>query len=165
MGEADLVKSVLHDMGFQLDFWRVLMRPGSPVSLGRLPESSDRRQVPVLGLPGNPVSALVTFLMLGLPAIRTLGGHARRFLPKIQATARERFGGPVTLTRFFRVRLDPETSGMCGARFSASQGSGVIRSMASADGLALVPEGTEALEEGDPIQVFLIPHAGWGDTP
>ena len=165
MGEADLVKSVLHDMGFQLDFWRVLMRPGSPVSLGRLPESSGGRQTPVLGLPGNPVSALVTFLTLGLPAIRTLGGHARRFLPKIQATARERFGGPVTLTRFFRVRLDPETSGMCGARFSAAQGSGVIRSMASADGLALVPEGTEALEEGDPIQVSLIPHAGWGDTP
>ena len=165
MGEADLVKAVLHDMGFQLDFWRVLMRPGSPFSLGRLPESGGGRQVPVLGLPGNPVSALVTFLTLGLPAIRALGGHARRFLPKIQATARERFGGPVALTRFFRVRLDPESSGGCSARLSASQGSGAVRSMASADGLALVPEGTEALEVGDPVQVLLIPHAGWRDTP
>ena len=161
MGEADLVKAVLDDMGFQLDFWRVLMRPGSPVSLGWLPESDGHGQVPVLGLPGNPVSALVTFLTLGLPTIRALGGHAHRCLRTIPAAARERLAGPPRLTRFFRVRLEADASGELGAHLSEAQGSGVIRSMASADGLAVIPKGVEALEKGDAAQVLLLPYAGW----
>ena len=165
MGEADLVKRVLDGLGLQLDFWRVLMRPGSPVSLGSLPDSAKGRRVPILGLPGNPVSALVTFLVLGYPAVRALSGHTRRFLPTLRAIARERFAGPAQLTRFFRVRIEPESSGTLGAWLSAPQGSGVIQSMASADGLAIVPEGAEATEEGQPIQVLLLPYAAWAHGP
>ncbi len=162
MGEADLVKRVLAKMHFSIDFWRVRMRPGSPISVGRLPTSIEGRRLLVVGLPGNPVSAIVTLLVFGLPAIRALGGHARRFLPKVRVTAGERFAGPPHLTRFYRVVLEPEASGTLVAKLSGSQGSGVIRSLAGANGLAVVPEGTDAIEEGDPVDVLLIPFATWG---
>ncbi len=161
MGDADLVKTVLAGMDFELDFWRVQMRPGSPVSLGHLRGQEGQDRVPVLGLPGNPVSALVTFLTLGLPAIRVLGGHACIFLPRIRVTTRETLGGPAKLTRFFRVQLDRGASGERGCRLSSSQGSGAIRSMASADGLAIVPAGVATLEKGDLVDVLLLPLAGW----
>lgn len=161
MGEADLLKGVLDEMGFELDFWRVRMRPGSPVSFGRLPVDDDRRAVPVLGLPGNPVSSFVTFLTLGWPALRALGGHSRRVLPTIRATARETMPGPEDLTVFLRVRLEPEAGGRWGARLSAPQGSGAIRNFALADGLAVLPEGVGSLRDGADIAVTLLPHAGW----
>ncbi len=165
MGEADLVKRVLDDLGYELDFWRVLMRPGSPVSLGHLPGSTDRPPVPVLGLPGNPVSALVTFLTLAYPAIRALGGHLRLHLPCLQAVAKCGFGGPARLTRFFRVRLEPEHSGSASAHLPADQGSGVIRSMALADGLAFVGAGTPEVQAGERIPVLLLPHVAWSAAP
>ena len=166
MGEADLVKRVLDDLGYDLDFWRVLMRPGSPVSLGRLPgAAAGRPPVPVLGLPGNPVSAVVTFLTLGYPAIRALGGHLRHHLPTLHAVAGCEFGGPGRLTRFFRVRLEPARSGLPAARLSADQGSGVIRSMALADGLACVEAGTATVESGERIAVLLLPHVAWSTAP
>lgn len=164
MGEADLVKDVLAAIGFELDFWRVRMRPGSPVSFGWLRPDEAPRPVPVLGLPGNPVSSLVTFLTLGWPALRTVAGHARRFLPTVRAVARERMHGPEDLTSFLRVRLEPETGGRWGAFLSAPQGSGAIRNFALADGLALLPEGSGEIEEGGDIAVTLLPHAGWREN-
>ena len=166
MGEADLVKRVLDDLGYDLDFWRVLMRPGSPVSLGRLPgAAAGRAPVPVLGLPGNPVSAVVTFLTLGYPAIRALGGHLRHHLPSLHAAAGCEFGGPGRLTRCFRVRLEPASSGLPTAHLAADQGSGVIRSMALADGLACVEAGTATVEAGTRIAVLLLPHVAWSTAP
>ena len=166
MGEADLVKRVLDDLGYDLDFWRVLMRPGSPVSLGRLPNAAaGRAPVPVLGLPGNPVSAVVTFLTLGYPAIRALGGHVRHHLPILHAVAGCEYGGPDRLTRFFRVRLEHGRSGLPAARLSAGQGSGVIRSMALADGLAFVEAGTATVGSGERIAVLLLPHVAWSTAP
>jgi molybdopterin molybdotransferase len=161
MGETDLVKRVLEEMGFRLDFWRVRIRPGSPVSLGWLSKAGTGRQVAVLGLPGNPASAIVTFLILGLPLLRTLGGHARRRPPSLIATARERLSVSETLTQFFRVRLDRGESGPLGATPTASQGSGAIRSLSAADGLAIVPPGGADVERGAAVEVQLIPACGW----
>ncbi|MSR23149.1 MAG: molybdopterin molybdenumtransferase MoeA [Gemmatimonadetes bacterium] len=164
MGTADLVKDVLRELGLVLDFWRIRMRPGSPVSFGHLPRSEGTGAVPVLGLPGNPVSAMVAYLVLGAPAIRALGGHGRRFLPRIRASVREPLPGPDHLTRFFRVALDPEGAGRWGVRLSAPQGSGVIRSMALADGLAIVPEGAPAPAIGTSLEVLLLPRSGWEEN-
>jgi molybdopterin molybdotransferase len=164
MGTADLVKEVLDGMGFELDFWRIRMRPGSPVSFGHLPVPAGPRKVPVLSLPGNPVSAVVGCLVLGIPAIRALGGHRRRFLPMIRATLRDPLPGPEHLTRFFRVALDPEGGGTWGARPSAHQGSGALRSVALADGLALIPEGKAAPDVGEPVEVLLAPRSGWEEN-
>jgi molybdopterin molybdotransferase len=162
MGEADLVKSALDDVGFELDFWRVHMRPGSPVSFGRLRHGG--RRVPVLGLPGNPVSAMVTFLTLGVPALRTLGGHANAHLPAVRATARERLGGPADLRCYLRVTLQAEGDGRWGARLSAPQGSGAIRNLALADGLAVLAEGVGEIAEGESVPVLLLPRFGWAEN-
>jgi molybdopterin molybdotransferase len=162
MGEADLVKSALDDVGFELDFWRVHMRPGSPVSFGRLRDGD--RLVPVLGLPGNPVSAMVTFLTLGVPALRTLGGHTNAHLPTVRATARERLGGPPDLRCYLRVTLGAEGDGRWGARLSAPQGSGAIRNLALADGLAVLAEGVGEIAEGESVPVLLLPRFGWAEN-
>ena len=161
MGETDRVKDVLDDLGFQLDFWRIRMRPGSPVSFGHLPREGG--SVPVMGLPGNPVSAMVTCLVLAGPAIRALGGHRRRFPFSTRAIVRSPLSGPEKLTRFFRVTLTPESSGGWGARAAAGQGSGVIKSMALADGLAVVPDGTRAPGVGEFVEVLVLPHRGWDE--
>jgi molybdopterin molybdotransferase len=160
MGSADLVKDVLDEMDIDLDFWRIRMRPGSPVSLGRLKRGRGDR-VPVLGLPGNPVSAAVAFLVLGVPAIRSLGGHRRESLASLSATARGELGGPDDLTRFVRVALVPEGGGRWGAAPAGPQGSGAIRSLALADGLAYLPEGSPPPPVGEPVEVLLLPRSGW----
>jgi molybdopterin molybdotransferase len=165
MGEADLVKRALESLGSEPIFWRIRMRPGSPVSLSRLPRSAGAGMVPVLGLPGNPVSAIVTCLTLALPAIRAMGGHRARLLRRIRATARDSFSGPEHLTRFFRVTLSPEEDGGLGARSAGPQGSGAIQSIANADGLAVLPEGAPSPERGAPVDVLLLPSSSWTEAP
>ncbi|MEX0935675.1 MAG: molybdopterin molybdotransferase MoeA, partial [Gemmatimonadota bacterium] len=161
MGETDLVKRTLDGLGFELDFWRARIRPGSPVSLGRLPRPGAGGKVPVIGLPGNPVSAVTTFHVFAAPSIRHLGGHTRCSLPNLRATARDRLGGPKRLTRFFRVRLEPEGDGAWGATLTGRQGSGVIQSLAHADALAMVPEGVDGIDPGESVPVLLLPDSGW----
>jgi molybdopterin molybdotransferase len=165
MGEADLVKRALDSLGCESVFWRIRMRPGSPVSLGRLPCSNRDGTVPVLGLPGNPISAIVTCLTLVLPAIRAMGGHRARLLRRVRAATRDSFVGPTHLTRFFRVTLAPEGDGELGARSAGPQGSGAIQSIANADGLAVLPEGSPTPELGAPIDVLLLPSPGWVEFP
>jgi molybdopterin molybdotransferase len=165
MGEADLVKRALETLGGEPVFWRIRMRPGSPVSLVRLPRRSGNGTVPVLGLPGNPASAIVTTLTLALPAIRAIGGHRSRLLRRIRATAGEAFGGPDTLARFYRVTLSPGAEGGIEARSSGPQGSGALAGLAVADGLAVVAEGTPAVEPGASVDVLLFPASGFTETP
>ena len=165
MGEADLVKGALDDLGWVPEFWRIRMRPGSPVSFGRIPRGPGGAGgfAPVLSLPGNPVSAMVTTLVLALPAIRTLGGHRQRLLRSLSAVAMEPLRGPEHFTRFFRVRLESLGSGSWGARLAGQQGSGALRSVAVADGLAIIPEGRASIEDGAPVEVLLLPDAGWAE--
>jgi len=165
MGEADIVKGALDDVGWIPNFWRIRMRPGSPVSFGRIPRGAGGPEgsAAVLSLPGNPVSAMVTTLALALPAIRTLGGHRRRFLRSLSAVALEPLQGPDHLTRFFRVHLESLEAGRWGARLAGHQGSGAMRSVAVADGLAVIPEGRASIGDGTPVEVLLLPDAGWAE--
>jgi molybdopterin molybdotransferase len=163
MGESDLVKRVLVEIGGSVEFWGIRMRPGSPVSLATLPRG-DRPSLPVLGLPGNPVSAIVTFLVLGIPALRSLGGHHRIFPRTLRATLREPLPGPRHLTRFPRVRLVSEGGGIWGAHLSGEEGSGVIRGVAGGDGVAILPEGTDSPSPGETVEVILFPGAGWTEA-
>lgn len=151
MGEADLVKRVLDDFGFEQDFWRVKMRPGSPISFGWLPRG-DRRQA-VFGLPGNPSSAFVTFELFVRPYLLRLAGHGRVERPMIPCVASERFTTPAALTYFQRVRLEAR-DGAVYAGLTGPQLSGLVRGLASADGLAVIPPHIEAVEPGDPVQVL-----------
>jgi molybdopterin molybdotransferase len=154
MGEGDLLKRALDELGHEPDFWRARIRPGSPVSLGRL------GGVPVLGLPGNPVSAMVTFLLLGRPAVRKLAGYTRLFLPRIRVRAAEELKGARDLTLFLRVRLHPDAGGGWNAFPTGPQGSGITGSLARADALAVVPEGVATVDRGEELVAILLPTRG-----
>ena len=154
MGEGDLFKTVLEDLGLQLEFWRVKIRPGSPISFGRLPRDGRGSQA-VFGLPGNPASAFVTFELFVRPVLLALAGHARLHRPTISALAAEDLTAAENLTGFLRVRLSGS-----GARLEASltgpQGSGLVGSLGAADGLAIIPEGVKAISRGAPVAVMLL---------
>jgi molybdopterin molybdotransferase len=162
MGEADLMKRTLLDRGLSLDFWRVRMRPGSPVSFGVLPRAAST-PLPVLGLPGNPASAFVTFQLLGRPLIRRLAGDPRPHAPVISARAAEPFRAASGLCHCFRVVLEGPLD-RCLARLAGRQGSGLVSSLGPATGLAILPEGVEVVPQGDPLQVVLL-EPGWGGSP
>ncbi len=164
MGEADLVKRTLDELHFQLRFWRARIRPGSPVGMGLLSVAERPRGIPVMSLPGNPVSAFVTWHILARPAVRRMGGHRRLHLPRIRAILDEPLVGAEHLTHFFRVRLEPKGGGVWGVRSSAPQGSGVIRSLALSDGLAILPAGKGELPVGAQVEVLLLGNAGWPEN-
>jgi molybdopterin molybdotransferase len=158
MGAADLVKPALARAGYESDFWRVKIRPGSPFSFGRLPGP-----IHVFGLPGNPVSSFVTFQLLARPFVLALGGQDRRFCPVVRATAGEALTGARELAIFLRVRLDPAAPrGSEGvgpayvAHLTGPQGSGLMNSLGIADGLAVLPRGVERIETGEPVSVVLL---------
>lgn len=155
MGEADLVKRVLDGEGFELDFWRVNMRPGSPFSFGWLPRNDVRQ--PVFGLPGNPASAYVTFEIFVRPFLRALAGHEAVHRLRLRGRAGHEFqGGKRTL--FERVTLDASTTPPT-VRRTGHQGSGLVRSLATAQGLAVIPTHA-AVAPGDDVEVILLDAAG-----
>jgi molybdopterin molybdotransferase len=154
MGEADLIKRVLDALGFDLDFWRVTLRPGSPMSFGflRLP---GRAGVPLFSLPGNPASAFVTFELFVRPFLLKLAGHRRIHRPVLWATVDEALPSTGRLTHFHRVRLQHDANGTR-ARLTGSQGSGLVQSLGRAEGLAVVPLGSGQIEAGTSVEVILL---------
>lgn len=153
VGEADFVKRVLDEADFELDFWRVKMRPGSPVSFGWLPRDEHRQAV--FGLPGNPSSAFVAFQVFVRPFLLRLAGH-RRVLPRsVTCRAGEVIETRADLTYFQRVSLRREGADTV-ARLTGSQLSGLVSGLAAADGLAVVPPETTRIEVGDPVDVMLL---------
>ncbi len=152
VGDHDHVKSALDALGLEHGFWRVRMRPGSPITFGVL---AGR---PVFGLPGNPVSVMVTFHQFVRPALRALGGHGRLRPLTIRARAAEEITSPGGLTYFFRVRLEQGESGL-EARLTGPQGSGILRSMVAADALAVIPEDRTTIAAGEDLE--LLPLREW----
>lgn len=161
MGEHDLFKRVLDDEGFQLEFWRVRMRPGTPFSFGILPADQGASPLPVFGLPGNPASAFVTFQILCRPFLLSISGHRRIHRPVIKARASEAFRSPIGLTYFFRVRLQGDPALPIAAP-TGSQTSGLVSSQGLAQGLAVVPDGVEEIAEGEEVRVVLLDDFGMG---
>jgi molybdopterin molybdotransferase len=141
VGEHDQVKQVLADMGMERVFWRAKIRPGSPIAFGLLSGK------PFWALPGNPVSAMVTFEAFLRSAIRKLAGHARLHV-RGSARVQEPVVSNADLTHFFRVRLEHSPGGLSDAYLTGPQGSGILSSMTAADALLIVPEGVERLELG-----------------
>ncbi|MFV1985739.1 MAG: gephyrin-like molybdotransferase Glp [Gemmatimonadota bacterium] len=141
VGEHDYVKSVLDDLGFDRSFWRVKMRPGSATLFGLL----DGR--PFWGVPGNPVSAMVTFEALARPAIRRMAGFQATRRVTIPCRVAEDVRGPADVVSFLRVVLVDDSPPVLSVRLSGPQGSGVLSSMI-ADGLLILPEGMSGVERG-----------------
>lgn len=147
VGDHDLVKDVLDSMGFELEFWRVRMRPGSPFSFGWLP--IGERRIPVFGLPGNPVSALVTFELFVKPALRRMLGRSAVFSPTLHVRCASRIPSKAGLTHFLRVTLTTAADGVAEAELTGAQGSGLVTSMAAAHALLIVPEDRDGFEAGE----------------
>ena len=148
VGDHDVVKDALERSGFELDFWRVRMRPGSPVSFGRMGRTL------VFGLPGNPVSALVTFHVLVAPALRALLGRADVHSPVERVVLAEPMPTKAGLAHFLRVRLERAAGAPARATLTGPQGSGILTSIGRADGLLVIPEDLNGLEAGAEADVL-----------
>lgn len=159
MGERDLLKRILLDMPFRLAFWRARVRPGSPLSFGHLRRGG--RDLPILGLPGNPASAFVTFHVFVAPYLRACLGSPRPRGTTIVARTETTLSSPRSLTQFYRVSLDGpgrgDASPWARCRLTGPQGSGLVRSLRDADGLAVVPDGVERIRADEPVSVMLLP--------
>lgn len=132
VGEHDLVKKVLTDSGGKIDVWRIAMKPGKPLTFGSL---SGR---PFFGLPGNPVSAIVSFLLFVRPALLAMQGKAGVNLREERAVLEEDFGEISDRTQFVRAVL-VRRRGRLYARPTGPQGSGIPLSLVLADGLIVIP--------------------------
>lgn len=152
VGDHDLVKDALEELGCRTLFWRVRIRPGSPFSFGLLP-GSHGRGIPVFGLPGNPVSALVTFEILVRPVLRAMLGRRRLFPVVERAVAGEDVRSPPGLVRFLRVRVETGSDGERRAYLTGPQGSGILTSVAAADALLVVPLETKLIPAGSVVRL------------
>jgi molybdopterin molybdotransferase len=153
VGDHDFVKAALEALGAEQHLWLVNMRPGKPITFATLP-SPLKGTLPVFGLPGNPVSAMVTFELFVRPALRRMGGHPRLMRPTRMARALATIANPGSRRGYLRVVLQ-EADGVLGARLTGEQGSGILRSMAEADGLAVLP-GNTTVAAGEAVPVILL---------
>ena len=146
VGAADLVRLVMDELG-EIDFWRINMRPGKPLAYGTI------QGVPFFGLPGNPVSTMVTFEVLVRPALAKIAGRSIRQRTIIAATADDmRSDGRRT---YARVTLSREDDRII-ARATGIQSSGALMSMVLADGLAIIPEDVRGVPAGSELNVILL---------
>lgn len=148
VGELDLVREALTRAGAALHLWQVSMRPGKPITFGSLGSR------PVWGLPGNPVSAMVTFELFVRPALLKMGGRRRLTRPRVRARTLEVVPNPGSRRGYLRVQLEATADGL-GARLTGEQGSAILRSMVAADGLAVVPPDT-VVPVGAEIEVIQL---------
>jgi molybdopterin molybdotransferase len=153
VGDHDLVKDALEAMGCRTLFWRVRIRPGSPVSFGII-EREARPPLPVFGLPGNPVSVLVTFEVLVRPVLRHMQRRTAIHPVTLTAVAGEEMRSPPGLVRFLRVRLDHSGGDVPRAYLTGPQGSGILTSVSAADALLMVPLETGTVAAGDTVRVL-----------
>jgi molybdopterin molybdotransferase len=153
MGDYDVVKDVLARMG-TISFWTVRMKPGKPIAFGTL-KASDGRDVPHLGLPGNPVSSMTTFEQFARPAILKMLGKTSFARPIVPATIDQDIVNDDGRRIFVRVHVSKSVNGWT-ANLTGPQGSGILSSMATANGLAIVPEDCPLVKAGDELKVQLL---------
>jgi molybdopterin molybdotransferase len=149
VGEFDYTRSVLAELGATMRFWRVRIRPGAPLGFGLL------HGAPWLGLPGNPVSTLVTFELFARPAIRKMLGHKLVFRRRVRVRLAEAVTIAAPLTHFLRAELawrDWELS----AKLTGPQGSGLLTSMARADALLVIPPERTRVEVGEVVEALVL---------
>ena len=150
VGEHDHVRAALAGLGVDEAFWGVALRPGKPTSFG-----VHRDGALVFGLPGNPVSAMVTFLLLARPAIEALLGlTVERHRPT--AILDEEYAKKPGRTHAVRCRLELRDDGWH-ARSTGAQGSHVLTSMLGADALAIVPTDSGTVAAGERVEIELLP--------
>ena len=148
VGERDVVKAAFFRRG-ELDFFKVAMQPGMPQGFGRIEGK------PYFGLPGNPVSVFVSFEMFIRPALLKMMGRTHLFRPEVAATLTGDVTGPRGKTQFARVNVTRTADGWS-AQPTGDRGSNLISTVARANGLAVIPAGTETALAGQRVKVMLF---------
>lgn len=149
LGDYDIVKDVLRAHG-AIEIWQIRMKPGKPLAFGRL------GGVPLLGVPGNPVAAAVSFEQFGRPAIKKMLGRADLDLPCVEARLTEWVDNRGHRRHYVRARVEEDEAGGYTVRPAGDQGAGVLTSLSRANGLLVIPEHIEAAEPGMRFQVQMI---------
>ena len=149
VGEHDHLRDAVTELGGSIDFWKLRMRPGAPVGFGQV------LGVPWIGLPGNPVSAMVTFELFVRPAIRAMAGHRLPFRRTTPVRAAEAISLKPALQHFLRAIVTDTPAGP-EARLTGPQGSGILTSMVRANALLVVPEGQHETPTGSLMQAIVL---------
>lgn len=149
VGDYDFVKDVMEDIGIDVELWQVAQRPGKPMTFG------SREGKPVFGLPGNPVSSMVTFEQYVRPAILKMTGHENIFRRTIRATLTHDIQKKRGLRYFFRSRVRSQGDGFV-VEITGEQGSGILSSMVLANGIMVIPEDADFVKAGSEVMVQIL---------
>jgi len=158
LGDYDMVKDVLAKRG-EIAFWTVCMKPGKPLAFGVI--KGKKGGIPHLGLPGNPVSSMVTFEQFARPAILKMMGKRNLTKPTVQAVIEDDITNTDGRRMYVRVTVTKHDE-QYHACLTGPQGSGILTSMAKANGLAIIPENSSGVKKGGIVQVQML---DWSEPP
>ena len=150
VGDMDHTRDVFEELGGELKFWKVRMRPGAPLAFGVL------NGVPWIGVSGNPVSAMVSFEVFVRPALRKMQGHAALFRRTVTVTVEEEIRIGAKLTHFLRAIVARSPDGSLSARLTGPQSSAALTSMAKANALLIVPESSQQVAKGSKLDALML---------
>jgi molybdopterin molybdotransferase len=149
VGDYDFVKDVMKNLGMEMVFWKVAMRPGQPLAFGTIAGK------PVFGLPGNPVSSMISFEQFVRPSLLKMMGYRQIFRPVVEAILKEEIKKIVGRRYFIRGSVSFE-KGEYFVTTTGEQGSGILRSMVKANGLIVISEEQERVRAGEKVRVQLL---------
>ena len=149
VGDYDLVKDIMKEVGNAMQFWQVAMRPGKPLAFGSI------RGVPVFGLPGNPVSSMVSFEQFVRPSLLKMMGHRQLFRKQVRAVLEDDLAKKAGMRYFIRGQVRWE-AGRYYVKSTGEQGSGILKSMVLANGLIVLPEEATFVSQGTEVPVQLL---------
>ena len=149
VGDYDYVRDVLNDLGMEMIFWKVAMKPGKPLAFGMI------KGKPVFGLPGNPVSSMVSFEQFVRPSLLKMMGHGKLFRPVIEAILKEEIHKEPGRRHFIRAFVSFEQERYY-VTTTGDQGSAILRSMIKANGLVIIPENERHIRAGEKVKVQLL---------
>lgn len=148
VGDFDLVKDIMQERG-EMNFWRINMRPGKPVAFGHI------QGVPLLGLPGNPVSSAVTFELFARPVIRKMMGHARLSKPQVEVIVEDGVQDRAMRRHYVRAFVEWR-NGHFVAHTTGNQGSNILTSLLHVNAFIIVPEGGVTMKPGDTAKAMML---------
>jgi molybdopterin molybdotransferase len=149
VGDYDFVKDIMAEMGNSMSFWQVAMRPGKPLAFG------DIKGVPLFGLPGNPVSTIVSFEQFVRPYLLKIQGHKNIFRPSLKAISAQALKKDAGIKQFLRAIVKKE-KGKYIAKTTGDQGSGILKSMVAANALIVLHEKEIKINKGGAVTVQLL---------
>jgi molybdopterin molybdotransferase len=159
VGDYDLVKDIMQEVGSRMQFWQVAMRPGKPLAFGRI------GNIPMFGLPGNPVSSMISFEQFIRPAILKMMGHQEIFRRTVRAVLQENIEKRKGFTHFIRALVKAGAGGYT-VSSTGEQGSGILKSMVRANGLIVLPEDVDKVKSGTEVMVQLLDNSlSWTSQP